>query len=87
VIEATGQQPELRILEFNGTLRTAAALSKGIEFSYESSSGAIAVLDKKPATVEVDGERSQPKTLENQGRHILMLPRGQHLVKIESTDP
>jgi hypothetical protein len=82
VIEASTNQPALRMLDFNGTLRTAAALANGVEFSYESEARAIAVLDGRPLELEIDGEKAVPATVESGGRWIVMLPRGQHLIRI-----
>ncbi len=81
VIDAAAQAPQLRMLDFNGTLRSAAATAKGIEFSYESASRAIAVFDKRPAKVDVDEEPGDTRVLENDGRFTLLLPAGQHLVR------
>jgi len=69
-----------RIVRFTGDLRNAQASGPGvIEFSYESSSRAIAILDRAPLTIEVDGNRANPVTA---GQHVLLLPRGKHVVTI-----
>jgi hypothetical protein len=65
-----------RVLRFNGTIRSARirdALT--IEFSYESASRAIAVLNGEPRLVEIDGVATSPST-------VLMLPQGQHVVLV-----
>ncbi|HZU29248.1 MAG TPA: hypothetical protein VFA04_27245, partial [Bryobacteraceae bacterium] len=73
-IEAAARETPVRVLDFNGTIRSANATSKGVEFAYESASRAIAVLSAPAARVEVDGF-----PVEASGA-ILTLPRGQHLV-------
>ena len=75
VIQPSTQDPAVRLCDFNGTLRSATTLPKGLEFSYESSSRALATLSAKPAHVEIDGE-----VVENSA--VLLLPRGQHVVTI-----
>jgi hypothetical protein len=73
-------QPGVRLLYLNGELRAARILdSATIEFSYRSSARAIAVLDRAPRRLEIDGNvepvaQSTPTTL--------LLPRGQHLVTV-----
>jgi hypothetical protein len=51
-----------------------------VEFAYESSSRAIAVLNFRPARVELDGVEAKADAMVSGGRFVLMLPRGQHLV-------
>ena len=69
-----------RVLDFNGTLRSASETPAGVEFAYESSSRAIAVLNFRPARVELDGVEAKADAMVSGGRFVLMLPRGQHLV-------
>jgi hypothetical protein len=79
VIEAGTRAPALRIVDFNGELRSARAFDAGMEFSYSSSARAMLVLDGKPASLEIDGEPAEPVFI---GDDVLVLPRGQHLVTI-----
>ncbi len=67
-IEASTVAPKLRMIDFNGTLKTAAATLQGIDFSYESDARAVVVLDKKPGTVELDGELHQLEVIETDSR-------------------
>ncbi len=84
-VEAAPATPPSRILDFNGTLKTARALPRGgIEFSYQSSSRALAVLDVAPLRMEVDGVKTKPVLLASAGAYTLYLPRGQHLVTLET---
>ncbi|MDP2997933.1 MAG: hypothetical protein Q8N47_10630 [Bryobacterales bacterium] len=80
VIEAAAAHPRLRLVDFNGELRTAAALPDGIEFSYQSASRALAVMESKPARLEVDGEGAAIEGIDGAAGFVLFLPRGQHLV-------
>jgi hypothetical protein len=72
----------LRLLDFNGDLRTAAALPDGIEFSYQSASRALAVMEIKPARLDVDGDSAAIEGIEGPAGFVLFLPRGQHLVVV-----
>ena len=84
-LEGTSNRPPLRMLDLNGALRTAAALPRGLEFSYESDSRAVAVFDQRPIKMAVDGEETVLRVTENKGGFVVMLPRGQHIVAIDSS--
>ncbi|HPQ13656.1 MAG TPA: hypothetical protein PLP04_00440 [Bryobacteraceae bacterium] len=83
VLEPGGEEPALRLLDFNGDLKAAASRGGGIEFSYSSSSRAIAILNRPPTSIEIDGEEAAPAQFDaGPGRCGLYLPRGQHLVAV-----
>ncbi len=79
-IESTPRAPGLRLLRLNGILRAARTVNPTeIEFSYESSARAIALFDRPPHRVEVDGadwgiSSSSPANV--------LLPPGQHIVRV-----
>ena len=75
-MEATNSQPVVRLLDFNGNLKTAVSLPAGMEFTYDSASRAIAIFDKVPSKAELDGA-SIPFT-----GATLNLPRGRHKVTL-----
>ena len=74
-----------RVLDFNGDLRSAERIGpSGIELSYECASRAVAVVDRKPSRLEIDGADAALAFLESGNRYSLLLPRGQHLVTIHT---
>lgn len=78
-VVATGtQEAPLYLTDLNADLKSATTLKNGIEFVYQSSARALALLDREPANVEIDGEPA-PEALSGK---LLKLPRGQHLVTI-----
>ena len=81
-IEPAQKDATIHIIDFNGNLRTASAAGRDIEFSYESNSRALAVLDARPVNLEIDGAPSPVKLLESGPNFVTVLPRGQHLVHI-----
>lgn len=81
-VEPSSETPAVRLLDLNAELRSARTTGSGIEFSYESSSRAYAVLDRKPAAVEIDGEAAGVRVIEDGERFTLALPRGQHWVAV-----
>lgn len=81
-VEPGGAEAKLRMLDFNGELRTAAATSGGLVFSYQSSSRALALLERKPGFLEIDGEPCAVEGLEGSGGFVLFLPPGQHVAEV-----
>ncbi len=80
-IEPSLAQLPLRVLDFNGDLKSAAVQGGSVDVAYASSGRAIAVLDRRPASVEIDGAAAKPVILEaGPGRFAVLLPRGQHLI-------
>ena len=79
-IEEAPPQAGPHLLRLNGELKAARRVgARGIEFSYRSASRAIAVLDRAPATLQVDGADEKPSLA---GASTLLLPRGQHVVTL-----
>ena len=81
-IEPAAKDSAMLIVDFNGRLQSAHSLNNGVEFSYESSARAIAVLNARPKLMEMDGVRCEPVVVESEGKFVVMLPRGQHLASL-----
>lgn len=79
-VEPAQKAGSIRLVRLNGELRTARNVSAGeIEFSYRSTGRGIAVLDRVPGRIRIDGVDSK---LEMAGSTTVLLPRGEHLVTI-----
>jgi hypothetical protein len=74
--------PPGRILRFSGDLLAARVAGEMISVSYESSSRAVALLDRRPARVSVDGSVFEPDLAAAQRHWSLRLPRGRHTVAL-----
>ncbi len=84
-ITPAASPPPTRILDFNGDLHFAQILSASqIELSYHSSARALALLERKPVRLILDGTEATPEFLPARHHYSLVLPRGQHLVTIET---
>ncbi|HTB12281.1 MAG TPA: hypothetical protein VK752_11945 [Bryobacteraceae bacterium] len=77
-IEPSLRAISLRLLDFNGELKSAKVAGDGVEFAYESNARAMATLEHIPRRVEIDGAEAKPEFAGN----VLILPRGQHLVTL-----
>jgi hypothetical protein len=79
-LQADSEEVPVRLLDFNGTLETAAAHTNRLEIAYTSQSRALAKLDRIPARLLVDGQEA---TLTLAGENVVFLPRGRHVVVVE----
>jgi hypothetical protein len=77
-IEPAAAALPIRVLDLNAELKSAGAIDGGVEFAYQSTARAMALLDHAPARMELDGSDSRPVML----GHTLILPRGQHIVSL-----
>ncbi len=77
-IEAAPKAPAMRLIDFNGELKSAKALVDGVEFAYQSGARAMAEFEGAPKRVEIDGAEVKPQI----AGHVVMLPRGQHVVTV-----
>ena len=82
VIEPAQKEPPIRILDFNGNLRSANVSKQGLQIAYQSNSRAVAVLNENPRAIEIDGAPMEPKLPEYKSKFVLVLPRGQHIVEL-----
>jgi len=78
-VEVAGQPLKLHLVRLNGELKAARMTGAAMEFSYQSSARAIAILDGIPRRMQIDGVDETP---EFAGRMTILLPRGQHLVTL-----
>lgn len=75
--------PSVQLLDFNGDLKGASVRGNSVELAYESSARALVTLAQTVHKLEIDGVSAKPDAWKLDGRTILPLPRGQHLVLIE----
>ena len=82
VVEPAPKDAALRMIDFNGDLRSASAITDGLRFDYQSSARALALLNARPRKLEIDGVPSDPKLVQSGAGFVLTLPRGQHVVQL-----
>jgi len=81
-VEAGKDTAGVHMLRLNADLQDARRVGEhGLEFSYESPARAIAVFDRRPLRLSVDGAE---EPLQFAGPKTILLPRGQHVVTITS---
>lgn len=81
-VESGEGAERLHLVRLSGELRTARVLSADvIEFSYQSGARAMAILDRTPRALKIDGSDAP---LERAGVSGCVLPPGQHIVTIRA---
>jgi hypothetical protein len=85
VLSRANSGPGCSVLDFNGTIESAASLAGGIELVYSSGARAMATLDRKPLRLTLDGHATDLDLIgEAGGAWVLRLPRGRHTAAIET---
>jgi hypothetical protein len=73
-VETAPKQPPIRVLDFNGDLKSASATAGGVEFAYQSNARALARMERRPRKMEIDGVEARIASAGD----VVLLPRGQH---------
>ena len=80
-IEPAAAPPPVSVLDLSAELTSASASGGSIEIGYEAQARAWTLLDREPARIEIDGAVAEaPKVALDDGKWLVELPRGQHLV-------
>jgi hypothetical protein len=77
----------LRLGTFSAELLTGSTTQRGLHIEYATPTRAIALLNKRPYRVFVDGQEFEPETTYSQGDWSLLLPSGSHQVEIFANSP
>jgi hypothetical protein len=86
-VEPSSISPPIRLLDLGAELQSAQNSGTGIEFTYRSASRAIAVFDRRPSQIVLDGKPADLPVVVNGSSVTLLLPRGEHQVKVAPPSP
>jgi len=75
--------PPLLLLDLNADMASAQAASDVLTFRYSSSSRAIAIVNRKPKSVAIDGSSAELKPQATTNGWMLSLPRGAHTISVQ----
>jgi len=81
------EQLDLRLRSLSGELLSADATSRGMIFEYLSPGRCLAVFNKQPHRVRVDGQEWTAAALYARGEWAVPLPSGRHLVEVVANEP
>lgn len=83
-VRAAEIETPLRVVGFTGTLLGATSDAGSVAVKYESPSRAIALLDRKPGRMEIDGQAYEESAAEAGSHWSVVLPRGRHEVRFHA---
>jgi uncharacterized protein YdaL len=73
---------DIRLLRFTGNIDSLTPTDRGFQFTYESNGRSLALFNKHPFGVLVDGQANKDPVLAHSGLWSVRLPHGQHQVDI-----
>ena len=73
---------DIRLMRFTGNLDSLIPTHRGLEFGYDSDLRTIALFNRRPFEVRVDGTRIEETPAFTSGLWSVRLPRGQHRVEV-----
>ncbi|MCC6363576.1 MAG: hypothetical protein IT165_08620 [Bryobacterales bacterium] len=82
VVEPGDGDPAVQVLDLNAELKSARVEGTTLELAYESTTRALAILNRTPKKLEVDGREVEPKVWVFDEGWVLVLPPGQHVVTL-----
>jgi uncharacterized protein YdaL len=73
---------DFRLLRFTGNLNTLKPTDRGVEFSYDSLMRTLALFNRQPHEIRVDGNLYAEPAVHYASHWSVRLPRGQHKVEV-----
>lgn len=73
---------DLHLLRCTANLNALESTKRGIGFSYESRMRAVALFNRRPFEIEVDGQPLSEEPIHYSGHWSVRLPRGAHKVEV-----
>jgi uncharacterized protein YdaL len=73
---------DFRMIRFTGNLDYLMPTDRGMQFSYDSYLPTLALFNRQPFVITIDGRESDQKAVPNAGVWSVRLPRGRHNVGI-----
>ena len=82
-VEPARLEPPVRLADLTGELISAEALGDGMVIAYRSEGRALALVDRRPARVALDGKPLDNAVPATGARHLIRLPEGRHELRVE----
>lgn len=73
---------DIRLLRFSGDMDSLMPTQQGFEFAYDSPLRTIALLNREPHDIQIDGRKADAQPVSNAGNWSIRLPSGKHRVEI-----
>jgi uncharacterized protein YdaL len=75
---------DIRLLRFTGDIDSLIRTDRGFQFDYDSNMRGIALFNKQPFAIMVDGRPDQDQIYSHSGLWSVRLPRGRHVVEVRA---
>jgi len=73
---------DIRLLRFSGDMDSLVPTQQGFEFAYDSTQRTIALLNREPHDIQIDGRKTDAQPVAYAGNWSIQLPSGKHRVEI-----
>jgi hypothetical protein len=73
---------DVRLLRLTGNLKSLHPTNQGLDFAYDSIPRTVALLNREPVEIRVDGQSYSEKPVFRLGVWSIRLPRGRHRVEV-----
>ena len=73
---------DIRLLRFSGDMNSLTPTQQGFEFTYDSTLRTIALLNREPHEIQIDGRKTDVQSVGYAGNWIILFPIGKHRVEI-----
>jgi hypothetical protein len=73
---------DIRLLRFSGDMDSLVPTQQGFEFAYDSTQRTIALLNREPHDIQIDGRKTDVQPVAYAGNWSIQLPSGKHRVEI-----
>jgi hypothetical protein len=73
---------DMRLLRFSGDMDSLTPTQQGFEFAYDSPLRTIALLNREPHEIQIDGRKTDLQPVAYAGNWNIRLPSGKHRVEI-----
>ena len=81
-VQAGTMEPSAHVVDFSGEITHASTEGANVELAYQSQARSYALVDRRPAMIEIDSDRVTAGLTLVGSRWLLRLPRGQHVVSL-----
>jgi hypothetical protein len=73
---------DIRLLRFSGDMDSLTPTQQGFEFTYDSTLRTIALLNREPHEIQIDGRKTDVQPVAYAGNWGIRLPSGKHRVEV-----
>lgn len=81
-LQSSSNPPPVRLLDFNGNLGDVSLASGTLKFHYTGTLRALAIVDRLPSAIRINGAAANITVSEYKGRYSMVLPPGDNTIEV-----